>query len=728
MPLHNDGLDTAQVVASGYTIAPALENPFQITRITGDITATAGQTLVIDAEITPTPEIVELIVEREDNRRVTKIPMIQTSPTRWAVTYRAIGPAIFQVVGRTGNLGVQSAPRRINITTLAVTGRVTGADGDILTRPPVPHVRVIAEGVSGTAPPAVTYPDGYYWIPLPAPGDYRLALLPQNHLLEEIAQQGGNDPPRVPGYADMFSNHVSSPDDAQPISVDEAGEHYDEILPKAGRIFGKITGRATSQISFSGNRVAFSSNRDGNDEIYVMASDGSGQTRLTTDPASDVWPSYSPDGSKIVFSSNRNGNANPEGDYELFVMNSDGTGLVQLTSNTEDDLFPAWSPDGTRIAFSRPDPSGSLDIWVIGADGAGETNLTASPGESEGHAAWSPDSTQIVFTKVTVFFQRSIWRIGADGTGAAQLSANQDQAPSYSPDGSKITFTSHRDSDDAEVYVMASDGTAQTRLTNSLGTDAVWRYALDGSKIVFVSNRHNPADPNLDLDVYVMEPDGQAQARLTTGASLTAPPSVGSGPDIDQPIALGGVGVNFYDQGSGKAIGLSTSTEADGNYEKWLPPGTYYGLVNRPSAEKPLGWNGYAPMWSRGQLFDNANGGSQSAIALASITSFERYNEELRPLFPVRGQVVPAGGPGLGDGGSVGSSQASSPFGRFWPIALPPDGEYTYPLPDGEWILVYSVPGYRTSYYHDTEDPAQATPVVVAGAGRVLHDQHINPE
>lgn len=76
---------------------------------------------------------------------------------------------------------------------------------------------------------------------------------------------------------------------------------------------------------------------------------------------------------------------------------------------------------------------------------------------------------------------------------------------------------------------MASDGSSQTRLTNSTGTDAASRYSLDGAKIVFVSNRHNPVDPNLDLDVYSMNTDGTSQARITMGASITTPPSIGSG-------------------------------------------------------------------------------------------------------------------------------------------------------------------------------------------------------
>src|SRR5437867_5576550 len=100
-----------------------------------------------------------------------------------------------------------------------------------------------------------------------------------------------------------------------------------------------------------GSRIAFVSERDGNAEIYVMnAADGSNPVRLTTDvgtPAFDGDPAWSPDGSKIAFWSRRDGNG------EIYVMNPDGLNVTRLTTNAVDDLQPAWSPDGSRLVFSR---------------------------------------------------------------------------------------------------------------------------------------------------------------------------------------------------------------------------------------------------------------------------------------------------------------------------------------------------------------------------------------
>ncbi len=88
-------------------------------------------------------------------------------------------------------------------------------------------------------------------------------------------------------------------------------------------------------------RIAFNSVRDGNDEIYLMNADGSGDTRVTNHPAPDLIPEWSPDGSKIVFESDRDGNT------ELYVMNTDGSGQTNITNNPAPDRWPRWSPDST---------------------------------------------------------------------------------------------------------------------------------------------------------------------------------------------------------------------------------------------------------------------------------------------------------------------------------------------------------------------------------------------
>ena len=87
-----------------------------------------------------------------------------------------------------------------------------------------------------------------------------------------------------------------------------------------------------------GTKIAFTSNRDGNYEIYVMDPDGTNQARLTDNSHDDYSPSWSPDGTKIAFQSNRDGN------YEIYVMNADGSNQTRLTDNSKNDRSPSWGP------------------------------------------------------------------------------------------------------------------------------------------------------------------------------------------------------------------------------------------------------------------------------------------------------------------------------------------------------------------------------------------------
>ena len=121
-----------------------------------------------------------------------------------------------------------------------------------------------------------------------------------------------------------------------------------------------------------GLRIVFASLRDGNFEIYVMDADGGNQTRLTNNTALDLNPAFSPDGSQIVFDTERNGANN-----EIYVMDDDGQNPVRLTNNSAEDFYPAWSPDGSFIAFSS-NRDGATTVWVMGANGSSQTEVSST--------------------------------------------------------------------------------------------------------------------------------------------------------------------------------------------------------------------------------------------------------------------------------------------------------------------------------------------------------------
>ena len=138
------------------------------------------------------------------------------------------------------------------------------------------------------------------------------------------------------------------------------------------------------------SRLTFQSYRNlSNWEVYVGNDDGSGQTQLTFDVASDVHPRLNRGATRIVFASREMGH------YEIFTMNPDGSGLTQITFNSTDDVQPYWSPDGSKIAFQAY-RDGQPEVYVMNADGSGQVRLTYNA-DYDGEPAWSPDGSRIAF-------------------------------------------------------------------------------------------------------------------------------------------------------------------------------------------------------------------------------------------------------------------------------------------------------------------------------------------
>lgn len=155
-----------------------------------------------------------------------------------------------------------------------------------------------------------------------------------------------------------------------------------------------LTGGVVAHPSWSpdGKRLVFSHNTDGDEEIAIIDADGANLTQLTNNTARDFDPEFSPDGERIVFASD----LNSPGFSEIYSMTTDGQGITQLTE-VPNSYAPAWSPDGTRIAYVN-DQQGDGDIYVMDADGQRPVLLTMDDNGAEDRSpVWSPDSRWILF-------------------------------------------------------------------------------------------------------------------------------------------------------------------------------------------------------------------------------------------------------------------------------------------------------------------------------------------
>lgn len=176
---------------------------------------------------------------------------------------------------------------------------------------------------------------------------------------------------------------------------------------------------ATPEFSIDGTKIAF---LRGND-VYSMDANGSNITQLTTDPATDADPTWSPDTTQVVFESNRDGN------YEIYVMNADGSGQTRLTNSAGEDADPHWSPDGSKIVF-HSNRDGNQEIYTMDPDGGNQTNISNSPATSEGTPSWSPDGSKIIFVR-----GGAIFLMNANGSSPARIDnyPNGGQQPRLRP-------------------------------------------------------------------------------------------------------------------------------------------------------------------------------------------------------------------------------------------------------------------------------------------------------
>lgn len=210
----------------------------------------------------------------------------------------------------------------------------------------------------------------------------------------------------------------------------------------------------------SGTAIAFGGS-DG--EIWSVQLDGTGLTNLTQDPGWDRDPSYSPDGSTIVFASDRLGVG-----LDLWLMDRDGSEPRLLLDSPVQDWNPSWSPDGDRIVFTRQTEEGDLEVFDLRIKTGEVRNLSKSP-TLDAQPSYTPDGDGVVFMR-----DYDIWAMTDQGREQTQLTFDGavNEWPHVSPSGQRIVFHAQKDDGWYDVYSMRIDGTGLRRLTVDEGPDA----------------------------------------------------------------------------------------------------------------------------------------------------------------------------------------------------------------------------------------------------------------
>jgi Tol biopolymer transport system component len=329
-----------------------------------------------------------------------------------------------------------------------------------------------------------------------------------------------------------------------------------------------------------------------------MDVDGNNQTRIHNSTSNDGDPHFRFDGNKIVF--NRFTQAMPP-TGDIYVIDPDGNNLTNLTSDIQTEVSrPKWSWDGTKIIYCASVGIDDKDIYMMNADGTNKTALITGSNNDE-WPSYSPNGQYIVFQRYIGSIQNQKSKICrykiSDGTITELTDGNNlDEMPVYSPDGNYLLFK--RGTANPEIYQLRIDNSSLTNLTNNSVADDAPMYSYDGTKIAWMqsSTGMNSAE------IWIMNSDGTNKTQLTSNSVADFNPSFApftqaTGPEInikgnDQDIQSGDATPstsNYTDFGStlvdGGSVTRTFTTENKGNQNLTLSGNPIVQITGTNSAD-----------------------------------------------------------------------------------------------------------------------------------------------
>jgi Tol biopolymer transport system component len=322
-------------------------------------------------------------------------------------------------------------------------------------------------------------------------------------------------------------------------------------------------GLLTARTAAAQGKIVFTSHTPADGpEIYSANADGTNRTRLTFCACSNKYADISPDGTKVVFMSDRDLIRK----YEIYIMNIDGSNQTRLTFSGPSDFnsYPSFAPNGT-IVWTREHifGDGTVGIYVYWTpqNGVGQFEIIRFDLGTY-HAEISPDGTKLLFGAWADESHRGadiyVYDMVSHALTNLTTNSNSDNHAKFSPDGTKIIFMSERAAA-YDIWIMNVDGSNQVNLTPGSEAEIMPAFSPDGSKIIYVYQ--NDANQQND-QLYSMNADGTARVNVTNNPNFHEYAPVWGGPLFAPSVTPNAA--QFVNAGSSVSFGLGSFSDQDG--------------------------------------------------------------------------------------------------------------------------------------------------------------------